>query len=60
MFSIRRDKLRQQWQNRGGFKDPNSQRGMEIRHTQKKMDYYVYITILYIFIMETKLSKPVL
>ena len=38
---------------RGGFKDPNSQRGMEIRHMQKKMDDCIYITILYTFVMVT-------
>ena len=35
------------------FKDPNSQRGIEMRHAQNKKDDYIYITILYIFIMVT-------
>ena len=63
MFSIHRDKLRKQWLKRGGYKDPNSQRGVEIRQAQKKMYDCMYvcvhecvcvcvcITILYIFIM---------
>ena len=42
---------------RGGFKDPNSQREMEIRHAQKKMDNCIHITILYIFIMVTTYQR---
>ena len=37
----------------GGFKGPSSQREMEIRHVQKKMDSCIYVTILYIFVMVT-------
>lgn len=49
MFSIHRDKLRQKWMKRKGFKDPHSQRIMEISHTQKKIDEYICIYISYIY-----------
>ena len=35
------------------FKDANLPRGKEIRHMRKKMDNYIYTTILFIFIMVT-------